>query len=162
MSPPTTRVKKTYTTGLAKGAVVPSERPGRVFLRGWIKHCGVCGSGHLFRRWFWMKERCPRCNLKFDRIEGQWSGDIGVNTIVSFGALLVVLLGGVLITWPDPPMGAIAVAAVAVAVIVPIVFLPFSKTLWLAVDLMMRPLEPGEVAEGYGPQRADPASPRPT
>ena len=31
---------------------------------------------------------------------------------------------------------------------------------WLASDLLMRPLEVGEVAEGFGPQRQEPASPR--
>ncbi len=144
----------------AKGALVPSEHPWRVFLRGWIKHCPVCGQGHLFRRWFTMLERCPRCDLRFDRIEGTWSGYIGVNTIVSFGALLVVLLGGVLVMWPDPPMVAIGVASVAVAVLMPLVFLPFSKTVWVAADLLMRPLEPGEVKPGFGPQRGDPPTPR--
>jgi len=144
----------------AKGAIVPAEHPWRAFFRGWLKHCPVCGHGHLFRRWFTMKERCPGCDLKFNRIDGQWSGDVGVNTIVSFGALLIVLLGGFLVTWPDPPMVVIGIAAVAVALIVPILFLPFSKTVWLAADLLMRPLEPGEVREGYGPQPGDPASPR--
>jgi uncharacterized protein (DUF983 family) len=160
VSPPTTRAKKTHTKLAGQGALVPSEHPWRVFLRGWAKHCGICGSGGLFTSWFTMEERCPRCDLKFDRIEGQWSGDIGVNTIVSFGALLVVLLGGFLATWPDPPMTVIGVAAIAVAAIVPILFLPFSKTVWLAADLLMRPLEPGEVAAGFGPQPGDPASPR--
>jgi uncharacterized protein (DUF983 family) len=160
VSPPTTRIKRQSTILAGEGALVAAEHPKRVFLRGLVKHCPVCGQGHLFEGWFRMKERCPRCNLKFDRIEGQWSGDIGVNTIVSFGVLLVVLLGGVLLTWPDPPMVAIGIAALAVAAIMPIFFLPFSKTVWLAADLLMRPLEPGEVAEGYGPQRAEPASPR--
>jgi predicted metal-binding membrane protein len=36
------------------------------------------------------------------------------------------------------------VAAVLVAVVFPIVFLPWSRTLWTAIDLRMRPLEPGE------------------
>lgn len=139
----------------AHGAIVPTERRGRTFLRGWLKHCGVCGQGRLFRRWFWMKERCPRCDLRFERMAGQLTGDIGVNTIVSFGALLVVLLGGFLLTYPDPPVALLVGASAAVAVIMPLVFLPFSKTVWLAVDLMLRPLEPGEVAEGYGPQRGD-------
>ncbi|HEY6532026.1 MAG TPA: DUF983 domain-containing protein [Acidimicrobiales bacterium] len=136
----------------AKGALVPSEHPGRLFLRGFTKRCPVCGQGHLFRSWFRMIADCPRCGLTFNRIEGQWSGDIGVNTIVSFGALLVVLLGGVLLNWPDPPMLAIGILAVSVAVVVPLVFLPFSKTVWLAADLLMRPLERGEVRPGYGPQ----------
>ena len=65
--------------------------------------------------------------------------------------MLIVLLGGVLLTWPEPPMAAIGIAAVAIAVFMPIFFLPFSKTVWLASDLLMRPLEAGEVAEGSGP-----------
>ena len=34
---------------------------------------------------------------------------------------------------------------VAVAVIVPLVFYPFSRTLWTGLDIAMRPLEPHEV-----------------
>lgn len=160
MSPPTARVKKPSTVQSGKGALVPAEHPWRVFLRGWVKHCPVCGQGHLFNRWVSMEERCPRCGLRFDRIEGQWSGDIGVNTIVSFGAMLIVLLGGVLLTWPEPNMAVIGAAAIAIAVFMPIFFLPFSKTVWLASDLLLRPLEPGEVTEGFGPQRREPASPQ--
>ena len=57
-------------------------------------------------------------------------------------------------------MAVIGITAVAIAVFMPIFFLPFSKTVWLASDLLMRPLEVGEVAEGFGPQRQEPASPR--
>lgn len=152
---PTTSFRPT-----APGAIVPTEQRGRTFLRGWLKHCGVCGQGHLFRHWFRMKERCPRCGLRFERIEGHWTGDIGVNTIVSFGVLLVVLLGGFLLTWPDPPIGALIGAVAFTALFMPLFFLPFSKTVWLAADLMMRPLEPGEVEPGYGPQRGDSTPPR--
>jgi uncharacterized protein (DUF983 family) len=143
----------------AKGAIAPTQHRGRTFLRGWVKHCGVCGQGNLFRRWFWMTPRCPRCGLRFERVEGQITGDIGVNTIVSFGVLLIVLLGGFLLTWPDPPIGVLIAASAATAVFMPLFFLPFSKTVWLAADLMMRPLEPGEVDEGYGPQRGDSTPP---
>ena len=122
-----------------------------MFLRGCMKHCAVCGSGRLFRRWFTMLERCPRCDLKFERIEGHWTGDLGINTIVSFGVLMVVLFVGTFAFWPEPPFVAIIIASVIAAAIVPLVFFPYSKTLWLAFDLMMRPLEPGEVREGFGP-----------
>ena len=99
-----------------------------------------------------MADRCPRCDLRFERIEGHWTGDLGINTIVSFGALLLVLLIGTFAFWPEPPVIAMIIAAVIAAAIVPLVFFPFSKTIWLALDLMMRPLEPGEVAPGFGPQ----------
>ena len=41
----------------------------RMMLRGCSRRCPVCGQGHLFRRWFTMCERCPRCDLRFERIE---------------------------------------------------------------------------------------------
>jgi uncharacterized protein (DUF983 family) len=120
-----------------------------MFVRGCLKRCPVCGQGHLFRRWFTMVERCPRCGLRFERIEGHWSGDLGLNTIVSFGALFVTLIVGFAVTYPDVPGALLFLCAVSVALIVPALFFPFSKTTWLAIDLMMRPLEDGEVEPGY-------------
>ena len=125
------------------------------FLRGCRKHCPVCNRGRLFSRWFTLAERCPRCDLRFERIEGHWTGDLGINTIVSFGTLLIALVIGFLLSWPEAPGVALFVIAVAIAGFVPLVFFPFSKTIWLAIDLILRPLEPGEVAPGYGPQRDD-------
>lgn len=79
-----------------------------------------------------------------------------MNTIVSFGALLVAVVVGYALTTPDPPAGLLVAVAMAVAVIVPAVFFPWSRTLWSAIDLLMRPLEPDdEVDPRYWP------SPRP-
>jgi uncharacterized protein (DUF983 family) len=127
---------------------------GRLLWRALRKHCPVCDEGHLFRAWFTMRERCPRCGLRFERIEGHWSGDLGINTIVSFGALFLTLIIGFAVTYPDVPGVLLFVCAIAVAVIVPLAFFPFSKTLWLAIDLMMRPLEPGEVDPAFEPRTA--------
>ncbi len=125
------------------------------FLRGCRKHCAVCNAGGLFSRWFTLSERCPRCNIRFERIEGHWTGDLGINTIVSFGTLLIALVVGFLLSWPEAPGVGLFIVAVSIAAFVPLVFFPFSKTIWLAIDLIFRPLEPGEVAPGYGPQRGD-------
>jgi hypothetical protein len=46
----------------------------------------------------------------------------------------------------------IIIAAIAAAGLLPLAFFPFSKTIWLALDIMMRPIEPGEVRPGFGPQ----------
>lgn len=100
-----------------------------------------------------MLARCPGCGLCFERIEGHWSGDLGLNTIVSFSALFVVVLGTTLLTWPDVDMTLVATLAGGTAVGVPLVFFPFSKTLWLAIDLAMRPLEADEVDAAYGGTR---------
>jgi uncharacterized protein (DUF983 family) len=120
--------------------------------RGLTKRCAHCGSGHLFRRYFQMVERCPRCGLRFHRQEGQWSGDIGANTIVTFGLLWAVLVIGSLLTWNDPNIALLAALAVLVVVAVPPFFVPYAKTLWLAVDVLMRPVEPDELV-GDEPDR---------
>lgn len=119
--------------------------------RGATKRCAVCGQNRLFRHWFTMAERCPRCGLVFERVPGHYIGALGMNTIVSFGLLLVTLVVAIALTWPEVPMAPTMTAAMVVAVLTPLVFYPFSKTLWTAIDLAMRPLRPGEVRIEYGP-----------
>lgn len=107
--------------------------------------CPACGQRRLFRRWFTMLDDCPRCGLHFERIEGHWIGALGINTVVSFVAILVALALGLVATLPAPPVGPLILVNAAVAVIVPVVFYPVSRTLWTGIDIAMRPLEPFEV-----------------
>jgi uncharacterized protein (DUF983 family) len=117
----------------------------RLLARGLAGRCPLCGASGLFQRWFTLRERCPRCNFALEeRVEGHWLGSLGMNTIVSFGALFVTLVVGVAIAYPDGALGTLLAVAVTVAVVVPLVFFPFSKTLWSAIDLAMRPLEPDD------------------
>ena len=122
--------------------------PRRLLWRGAIGRCPVCGGRHLFRRWFSMAEDCPRCGFHFERVEGHWIGAIAVNTVLVMGAMFVVLMSVSLISFPDPPPRALIFIEVAIAGLGPIVVFPTSRTLWTAMDLLMRPLTPGEVPEG--------------
>ncbi len=94
--------------------------------------CPRCGSGRLFRRWLIMEERCPRCDLVFERTEGYWLGSVALNLGVTEGVFLVVLVGGMVLWWPDVPWGGLLVAGIALSVLVPLLFHPFSRTLWVA------------------------------
>jgi len=98
------------------------------------------------RRWFHVRTRCPRCHVRLERVEGSWSGSVGLNTVVSFTCLFLALIIGFLVTWPDVSATTLALVAGPVAVLVPILFFPLSKTIWLAVELSMRPLSPEETA----------------
>ncbi|MDH3707399.1 MAG: DUF983 domain-containing protein [Acidimicrobiia bacterium] len=137
------------------GFVQPSA--WRLFSRAARLRCPVCGSGGLFRRWVDLAERCPRCQLRFERGEGEFIGAIGVNTVFSFAAILVVtVLAGVFIAQGAGVAGFL-LGAVVVAIVVPLVFFPFSKTLWVAFTLVLDPLEDGEapgvvVTEGSSEQ----------
>jgi uncharacterized protein (DUF983 family) len=116
--------------------------------RAALKHCPVCNRGHLFRRWVMMADACPTCGLVFRREPGQWLGSWFLNVCVAQMAVTLVLIIGVASTYPNPPMWIIGAVATLSAVVVPVLFFPFSRTVWTAIDLAMRPLE---FAEGVDP-----------
>ena len=123
-------------------------KPSKLLLRGLVGRCPVCGAGKQFERWFSMKDRCPTCDLLHERVEGHWIGAIGVNTVVVMGLMLLVLLVvafAVAATDGDLPVGWLLGVEIGIAVLGPLVFFPPSRQLWTAMDLLMRPLKPGEV-----------------
>lgn len=114
----------------------------RLLFRGITGRCPLCGGRHVFEDFFHIRERCPRCNLSFRRMEGQMVGAVGINTIVTFGVLLIVVVVGLVVTYPHVPAVRLALVGIAVSVLVPILFYPLSWTLWAAVDLAMQPVGP--------------------
>ena len=68
-----------------------------------------------------------------------------MNTIMSLGILLVSLLVSIAVTYPDFPVTTLMVANAGVAIAAPVVCYPFSRMLWTAIDIAMRPLDPDEV-----------------
>jgi len=113
--------------------------------RGLLGRCPVCGNRHLFRRWFTMIERCPNCSLLFERVDGHWVGAIGMNTVAVMGLMLSTLFVVTMVTYPDPVPSALVWVEVSIAAVGPLAFFPSSRTLWSALDLLMRPLKFGEV-----------------
>ena len=77
-----------------------------------------------------------------------------MSTILTFGLLLVTLLAGVVVTWPDLRPAPLLVVMIPIAVIVPVIVHPTAKTLWVDIDLAMNPLEPGEAVDGAGERSA--------
>lgn len=106
----------------------------------------------MSRRWLTVSERCPRCNFAIERKEGHFVGAVGMNTIVTFGAVGITLLIALVATAGEPlPAARWSVIAMIVAVVVGTGFYPISRTLWSAIDLILVPLEPGEVDPRYDP-----------
>ncbi len=81
----------------------------------------------------------------FEREEGYWVGALIINTAVSFGTFLLVFVGGMLLTWPEVPWGLLGGLTLGSMAILPVVFYPFSKTIWMAIELSWHPLEEREV-----------------
>lgn len=123
----------------------PSLTTGLV--RGASLRCPRCGSRGLFRHWTSMVEECPRCGLHFEQEQGYWLGSMMVNTGLTQGAFIVLLVGGMIVTWPDVPWTALLIAGVAVTLSAPILFHPFTRTLWVAAERHVRRW--GEAAPRY-------------
>ena len=107
----------------------------RLLWRGATKRCARCGSGHLFKRWFTMVPDCPGCGLHFEREHGYFTGAIAVNTIVIGGLFAVIFVAVLIATAPDIPVVPLLAVVVPLMAIGPLAFYPFSKTIWVAVDM---------------------------
>ena len=121
------------------------HRAARLIARALLLRCPGCGQGRLFRFWLIMSERCAVCGLRFDRgEEGYFLGAVTFNLIAAELSFVVGLVTVMVLTWPNPPWDAIFWGGIALMILLPIVFFPFSKTLWLAFDLIFRPSLPGD------------------
>ncbi|HEX7049538.1 MAG TPA: DUF983 domain-containing protein [Longimicrobiales bacterium] len=123
------------------------RRAIRLTARGLRRRCPNCGSGDLFRSWLRTRPHCRGCGLLLDRGESDFF--IGAYTVnfVTAELLLVAFLALIAgVTWPDVPWSFIYYGGIALMVIAPIAFFPFSRTLWLAIDLAFRPATAAEFA----------------
>lgn len=108
--------------------------------RAIVRRCPHCGSRGLFDRWVVMRRSCPGCHLTLDRNENDYFlGSYVVNFIVAEFVILIVSLGLVIYTWPEVPWTGIKWGVALLMIPVPIFFYPIAKTLWLAIDLSLRP-----------------------
>jgi uncharacterized protein (DUF983 family) len=120
---------------------------GVLVKRGLRKRCPRCGGGGLYRTWFRMAERCPTCGFRFEREPGFFIGAYFVNFAITEGFLFLVVMAFLFVknanneasvVWPLAVGGVFAVVA-------PLVFYPWSRTIWSAIDLAMTPLELDEI-----------------
>jgi uncharacterized protein (DUF983 family) len=127
------------------------------------RRCGRCGARRIFASWFRLRERCPSCGYRFAREEGfltgVWLVNFALTIVLMFLVLMVFIVGragqdsaGSL--WP------VLSVCMALAVLTPIGFYPFAASTWAALDLVLRPLEPGEEADAatWVASQADPGA----
>jgi hypothetical protein len=84
-----------------------------------------------------MAPRCALCGLTFERAQGYWVGAIYIN----YGVTVLIALAGAFLLW--------AGAGISTAdqlwfwlpfvVLFPLWFFRYSRSLWLAVELMVNP-----------------------
>jgi uncharacterized protein (DUF983 family) len=120
----------------------------RMLARAARRRCPLCGGAGLFDHWVEPRDACPRCQLRLDRGEGDFFlGAYTLNFIASELLLALFLLLAVVATWPAVPWDALLWVGAPLMVLGPVLFYPVARTVWLAVDLAMRPPGPMDFPE---------------
>ncbi len=129
----------------------PRDPGGRFLvglLRALTRSCPYCGSPGIFKDYFTLRDQCPTCGVTFEREEGYFLGGYAVNIVVAEFLALAIALVAILMTdlrhaeviWQ-------VFVAVALAALLPILFFPYSRGAWMALDLAFHP--PGPVVERH-------------
>ena len=120
-------------------------------LRGLVGRCPLCGGRDLFVGWFTLADRCPTCGHRFERKpeEGFFLGAYTLNLGLVLTLLCIDLFVYGLATGDIVPIApwTLVVGAAVIAVVVPLLGYPASKTTWSAIDLSMHPQDAVEQAE---------------
>ena len=115
---------------------------GELLGRALHRLCPVCGIGKPFTGWFRLSPHCPHCGHHYEREDGYWVSAMIVCTAVTEALFGIVLVGGVILSWPDVPWLQLLIAGAAMNVLVPVFCYPLSKTAWVAIDVYLNPPEP--------------------
>src|SRR6476620_9017896 len=103
--------------------------------------CPVCGQARMFRG---LKERaaCPHCGFRFEREPGYFTNALIVNYTITCAPIFLIIA-------PVAFFGGFSVrtllgVSLLIALLLPIVGFRYSKALWLAIDVVVRPPTPEE------------------
>jgi uncharacterized protein (DUF983 family) len=138
-------------TGSADGSprVLRALPLSRLLLRAIVRRCPRCGSGRAwFRSWFSQGERCVGCGLRRTRgVDGHELGALTIGLVLNIGLVIAAVGIAVALTVPDVPVVTLYVILASAAIVIPVVTWPLTHTIWIAIDLRVRPVGDGEAAE---------------
>ncbi|HEU5014402.1 MAG TPA: DUF983 domain-containing protein [Roseiflexaceae bacterium] len=99
----------------------------RAFFAALLLRCPRCLKGSMFTSFFHMRQHCPVCDLPFERASGEITGGMGINIVVT---LLLVIIVAPFIGFSTVPLMPAFLVMGTVVILFPIVFYPFSRSLW--------------------------------
>lgn len=116
--------------------------------RALLLRCPNCGASGVRVSYFDFAPSCHTCGLRLDRgEEDYWIGGFMLNFVVAELIVVAAFVGAIVLMWPDVPWMLVMWGALVPAVLGPILVYPFSRNVWLALDLQFRPAEPGDFVE---------------
>ncbi len=101
------------------------------------RRCPYCGGKHIFKTPFSFKERCPTCGVLFAYEDGYFLGSYVINLV--FTEFLAVGIVIWMIAGTEMTVLEMQIAAVVVAVGMPLLFYSYVLLLWMVLDLVLNP-----------------------
>jgi uncharacterized protein (DUF983 family) len=118
-----------------------------MIVRAMLRRCPNCGSPGIFAGYTTLKERCPNCGLRLHRGENDYFIGAYLLNLVAVEILFALVLAVVFIsTYPNTPWALLQWGGLVLIIVGAVLCYPLSKALWLAADLIFRPMSPEELA----------------
>jgi uncharacterized protein (DUF983 family) len=105
--------------------------------RGLARRCPRCGQSKIFSSFFTLLSNCPRCGFRFEREEGYWTGAMIVNIGACELWFAILFVAVIVATLPDIAWVPLLGVALLTNGVLPVVFYPWSKTIWMALDVYL-------------------------
>lgn len=80
-------------------------------------------------------------------VDGHELGALTVALVLNIGLVLLAVAVAVALTVPDVPVVTLYVVLASAAIVIPLVTWPITHTIWMAIDLRVRPVGSEEAAE---------------
>lgn len=111
-------------------------------VRVMLLRCPNCGRGRLSDGFFRMRQRCDVCGVVFERSPGEFTGAMGINSVVTCAGIAVLSLW---VGMTGVPHGLWLVALFAI--VFPILFYRHSRALWIGIIYLAGFVHRDEAAE---------------
>ena len=115
--------------------------------RALARRCPNCGGRGIFASYTRLEDRCPTCGIRLQRGESDYFIGAYLLNLVAVELLFALVLGiWVVATYPNTPWKLIQWGGLLLMLAGAVLCYPFAVALWLAADLIFRPMTPEEQA----------------
>ena len=127
--------------------ILPST--GKMIRRSLLRQCPRCANRSAwFTSWFKQGDRCVGCGVKRTRdTDGHELGSMTIASVLNIVLIMAAIGIAVAITAPDVPVLTLYIVLASAALVFPVLTWPITHTLWMAIDLIVRPVGVDEVAD---------------
>jgi uncharacterized protein (DUF983 family) len=118
-----------------------------MIVRALARRCPNCGGRGIFATYTELRTSCPTCGIRLQRGESDYFIGAYLLNLVAVELLFALLLGVVIVaTYPNTPWAWLQWGGLVLMIAGAVLCYPFAKSIWLAADLIFRPMTDEELA----------------